>query len=58
MGDLSENAEYKASKEKFRLAGKLEQRVGRELKRLEEGGYDVVDPLDWARAEGKPKLWR
>lgn len=55
-GDLSENAEYKASKEKFRLAGKLEQRVGRELKHLEDNGYEVVDPLDWTRAEGKPKL--
>jgi len=49
-GDLSENAEYKASKEKFRLAGRLQQRVGRELKRIQDQGYDVVDPLDWAKA--------
>ena len=53
-GDLSENAEYKASKEKFRLAGRLQQRVGRELKRLEDQGYEVVDPLDWAKEEGVP----
>lgn len=53
-GDLSENAEYKASKEKFRLAGKLQQRVGRELKQLEERGYTVVDPADWIVAEGTP----
>jgi len=53
-GDLSENAEYKASKEKFRLAGRLEQRVGRELKALQHEGYLVVDPLDWARAQGLP----
>jgi transcription elongation GreA/GreB family factor len=55
-GDLSENAEYKASKEKFRLAGRLQQRVGRELKALQNQGYIVVDPLDWARAEGLPSL--
>ncbi len=54
-GDLSENAEYKASKEKFRLAGRLQQRVGRELRRLADDGYIVVDPLDWARAPGEPK---
>src|SRR3954471_24178225 len=48
-GDLSENAEYKASKEKFPLAGRLQQRVGRELKRMQDQGYDVVDPLDWAK---------
>jgi transcription elongation GreA/GreB family factor len=54
-GDLSENAEYKASKEKFRLAGKLQQRVGRELKQLEDRGYTVVDPADWIAAKGKPK---
>ncbi len=48
-GDLSENAEYKASKEKFRLAGRLQQRMVREFKRLEDSGYDVVDPLDWTR---------
>lgn len=53
-GDLSENAEYKASKEKFRLAGRLQQRVTRELKRLENEGYEVVDPLDWARRETPP----
>ncbi len=53
-GDLSENAEYKASKEKFRLAGRLEQRVGRELKALQNEGYIVVDPLDWAKAAGFP----
>lgn len=47
-GDLSENAEYKASKEKFRQAGRLQQRVGRELKHLQERGYEVVDPLEWA----------
>lgn len=55
-GDLSENAEYKASKEKFRLAGKLQQRVGRELKQLEDRGYTVVDPADWIVAEGTPEL--
>lgn len=49
-GDLSENAEYKASKEKFRLAGRIQQRLVRELKKLEDGGYEVVDPLDWAEA--------
>jgi len=54
-GDLSENAEYKASKEKFRLAGRLQQRVGRELKRLEDQGYEVVDPLDWVKEEGAPE---
>jgi transcription elongation GreA/GreB family factor len=54
-GDLSENAEYKASKEKFRLAGKLQQRVGRELKQLEERGYIVVQPADWIGAEGTPE---
>ena len=54
-GDLSENAEYKASKEKFRLAGRLQQRVGRELKRLEDTGYEIVDPLDWAKQEGAPE---
>src|SRR3954471_22521101 len=54
-GDLSENAEYKASKEKFRLAGKLQQRVGRELKRMQDEGYEVVDPLDWAAAS-PPKV--
>jgi transcription elongation GreA/GreB family factor len=48
-GDLSENAEYKASKEKFRLAGRLQQRLVRELKKLEDTGYEVVDPLDWVR---------
>jgi transcription elongation GreA/GreB family factor len=53
-GDLRENAEYKASKEKFRLAGKLQQRVGRELKQLEEQGFTIVDPADWMRAKGKP----
>ncbi len=53
-GDLSENAEYKASKEKFRLAGRLQQRVGRELKQLQDQGYIVVDPIDWALAEGVP----
>ena len=46
-GDLSENAEYKASKEKFRLAGRIQQRFVRELKKLEDTGYEVVDPLDW-----------
>lgn len=51
-GDLSENAEYKASKEKFRLAGRLQQRMVREFKQLEGSGYEVVDPLDWASAEG------
>jgi transcription elongation GreA/GreB family factor len=54
-GDLSENAEYKASKEKFRLAGRLQQRMVRELKRLDDQGYIVVDPLDWPRAEGVPQ---
>src|SRR6266481_1380622 len=54
-GDLSENAEYKASKEKFRLAGKLQQRVGRELKAIEEQGYTVVDPADWIQGEGTPE---
>jgi transcription elongation GreA/GreB family factor len=53
-GDLSENAEYKASKEKFRLAGKLQQRVTRELKRLESEGYEIVDPLDWANPDVAP----
>src|SRR5689334_20750628 len=53
-GDLSENAEYKASKEKFRLAGRLQQRVTRELKRLENEGYEIVDPLDWARRDTPP----
>lgn len=52
-GDLSENAEYKASKEKFRLAGRIQQRLVRELKKLEDTGYEVVDPLDWVRAELK-----
>jgi len=51
-GDLSENAEYKASKEKFRLAGRLQQRMVRELKGLENTGYEIVDPLDWAKVEG------
>jgi transcription elongation GreA/GreB family factor len=54
-GDLRENAEYKASKEKFRLAGKLQQRVGGELKQLEAGGYTVVDPADWIAAKGRPQ---
>lgn len=54
-GDLSENAEYKASKEKFRLAGRLQQRVGRELKHLENQGYEIVDPLDWAKEDGVPE---
>ncbi len=53
-GDLSENAEYKASKEKFRLAGRLQQRVGRELKHLEKQGYEIVNPLDWAKGDGTP----
>jgi transcription elongation GreA/GreB family factor len=53
-GDLSENAEYKASKEKFRLAGRLQQRVGRELKHLQNQGYEIVDPLDWARTKEAP----
>lgn len=48
-GDLSENAEYKASKEKFRQSGRLQQRVVREFKSLESTGYVVVDPMDWAR---------
>jgi transcription elongation GreA/GreB family factor len=48
-GDLSENAEYKASKEKFRLAGRLQQRMVRELKGLESAGYIIVDPLEWPR---------
>ncbi len=52
-GDLSENAEYKASKEKFRLAGRLQQRMVRELKGLENVGYEIVDPLEWARASGQ-----
>jgi transcription elongation GreA/GreB family factor len=50
-GDLSENAEYKASKEKFRLAGRIQQRLVRELKKLEDTGYEVVDPLDWVSAK-------
>jgi transcription elongation GreA/GreB family factor len=50
-GDLSENAEYKASKEKFRLAGRIQQRLVRELKNLEDTGYEVVDPMDWVRAK-------
>jgi transcription elongation GreA/GreB family factor len=49
-GDLSENAEYKASKEKFRLAGRLQQRMVRDLKKLENSGYEIVDPLDWTLA--------
>jgi transcription elongation GreA/GreB family factor len=49
-GDLSENAEYKASKEKFRLAGRLQQRMVREFKKLEDSGYQIVDPLDWTKA--------
>jgi transcription elongation GreA/GreB family factor len=53
-GDLSENAEYKASKEKFRLAGRLQQRVTRELKHMESQGYEVVDPLDWAASKQTP----
>ena len=53
-GDLSENAEYKASKEKFRLAGRLQQRMVRELKRLEDTGYEVVDPLDWVSPAKAP----
>ncbi len=53
-GDLSENAEYKASKEKFRLAGRLQQRVGRELKQLQNQGYVVVDPLDWVKGNTTP----
>ena len=53
-GDLSENAEYKASKEKFRLAGRLQQRLVRELKALEDAGYQVVDPLDWVRQQHPP----
>ena len=52
-GDLSENAEYKASKEKFRLAGRLQQRMVRELKGLENTGYQIVDPLDWAKVSGE-----
>jgi transcription elongation GreA/GreB family factor len=54
-GDLSENAEYKASKEKFRLAGRLQQRYVREFKKLESTGYLVVDPLDWTRREVPPQ---
>jgi transcription elongation GreA/GreB family factor len=54
-GDLSENAEYRASKEKFRHAGKMQQRVGRELKQLEDHGYTVVDPADWLRAAEAPE---
>jgi transcription elongation GreA/GreB family factor len=57
-GDLSENAEYKASKEKFRLAGRIQQRLVRELKKLEDTGYEVVDPLDWVRAEIKAPVVR
>jgi len=53
-GDLSENAEYKASKEKFRLAGRLQQRMVRELKGIESAGYEIVDPLDWAQRAGVP----
>jgi transcription elongation GreA/GreB family factor len=53
-GDLSENAEYKASKEKFRLAGRLQQRLVRELRHLQKQDYQVVDPLDWARTDGQP----
>jgi len=49
-GDLSENAEYKASKEKFRLAGRLQQRMVRDLKKLEHSGYEIVDPIDWIKA--------
>lgn len=50
-GDLSENAEYKASKEKFRLAGRLQQRMVREFKHLEGSGYEIVDPLDWTSTQ-------
>jgi transcription elongation GreA/GreB family factor len=50
-GDLSENAEYKASKEKFRLAGRMQQRFVREFKKLENVGYVVVNPLDWVRPD-------
>jgi transcription elongation GreA/GreB family factor len=57
-GDLSENAEYKASKEKFRLAGRIQQRLVRELKKLEDTGYDVVDPLDWVRCDSPAGLVR
>lgn len=53
-GDLSENAEYKASKEKFRLAGRLQQRMVRELKKLEDSGYIIVDPLDWPNSPAPP----
>lgn len=55
-GDLSENAEYKASKEKFRLAGRIQQRLVRELKKLEDTGYEVVDPLDWVRTGPPPQV--
>lgn len=54
-GDLSENAEYKASKEKFRLAGRLQQRVGRELKRMQDQGYVVVDPMAWTELPDRPQ---
>ncbi len=57
-GDLSENAEYKASKEKFRLAGRLQQRLVRELKSLEDSGYEIVDPLDWTRVHSAPEIAR
>ena len=57
-GDLSENAEYKASKEKFRLAGRIQQRLVRELKKLEDTGYEVVDPLDWVRSVTGPPVVR
>jgi transcription elongation GreA/GreB family factor len=50
-GDLSENAEYKASKEKFRLAGRLQQRLVRDFKKLETSGYEIVDPIDWTLAQ-------
>lgn len=55
-GDLSENAEYKASKEKFRQSGRLQQRIVREFKKLESVGYVVVDPLDWVKGEGALEL--
>ena len=46
-GDLSENAPYKAAKEKFRTMGRIQRRLTHEMDHLLKEGHRLVDPLTW-----------
>src|SRR4051812_13830676 len=51
-GDLSENAPYRAAKEKFRTMGRIQRRLTREMNDLIAQGHTLVDPLTWAASDG------